>query len=74
MQSVPGEVDALGKARHTLHSWSERAVQLSQWCAWRRARGEALRANLAPLVEAYERGEFQSEALRRAFERSYYQW
>ena len=69
-----GEVDALGKARRTLRSWSERAVQLSQWCAWRRARGEAMRENLAPLVEAYERGEFQSEALRRVFERSYYQW
>ena len=54
--------------------WSERAGQLREWCAWCRARGEAIRANLGPLVEAYERGQFQSEALGRVFERSYYQW
>jgi hypothetical protein len=41
---------------------------------WRRAGAKAMRANLTPLVEAYERGEFQSHDLRRVFERSYYQW
>jgi very-short-patch-repair endonuclease len=70
----PNQADALATIRRRLRSWIEKAVQLRDWCAWRRARAEAVHANLAPLVEAYERGEFRSQDLGRVFDRSYYQW
>lgn len=60
--------------RRRLHSWSERIPELNSWCAWRRVRVEATRANLAPLVEAYERGEFSSSQLSKVFKRAYYEW
>ena len=68
------DADALGISRRTLNAWSERAQELNEWCAWRRARSAAVTANLAPLLEAYESGDFLSSDLRRVFERSYYQW
>jgi len=66
--------DVLGCARRTVFAWIEDAARLREWCAWRRARSEGIAAGLKPLVEAYERGEFASEEIRRVFERSYYQW
>lgn len=66
--------DALGTARRTLLGWSERANQLREWCAWRRARSEAIRNDLAPLVDSYERTEFAADEFKRVFDRSYYEW
>jgi very-short-patch-repair endonuclease len=65
--------DALGRVRSSVGGW-QAARQLRDWCAWRRAQAEAMRSNLAPLVEAYEQGAIQSEQLRPVFERSYTQW
>ena len=66
--------DALGRMRSRVAGWQAAARQLRDWCAWRRARAEAMRSNLAPLVEAYEQGAIQSQQLRPLFERSYTQW
>jgi len=66
--------NALEAARSTLRGWSERVPQLRDWCAWRRARNEAISANISPLVEAYERGDFRSVEMKKVFDRSYYQW
>ncbi len=66
--------DALGTASRTLRGWNENLAVLREWCGWRRVRARALRKNLGPLIEAYERGDFRSDELRQTFERSYYQW
>src|SRR5439155_6299788 len=66
--------DALGRVQSSMVRWQAAARQLRDWCAWRRARAEAMRSNLAPLVEAYEQGAIQSAQLRSVFERSYTQW
>ncbi|MHC5114575.1 MAG: DUF3320 domain-containing protein, partial [Planctomycetota bacterium] len=66
--------DALAHARRTLSAWSEMHATLRDWCAWRRARSHAVAANIAPLVEAYERGEIATPDLAPVFDRSYDQW
>lgn len=71
---APGAADALAAATRTVNGWREHAAELRAWCAWRRARAEAVRANLARVIEAYERGLFPSRDLQRVFERSYSAW
>jgi very-short-patch-repair endonuclease len=66
--------DAVGRVRSSVAGWQSAARQLRDWCAWRRVRVEAVRGNLAPLVEAYEQGSIQSAQLPPVFERSYAQW
>lgn len=66
--------DALGRVRSSVARWQAAARQLRDWCAWRRARADAMRSNLAPLVEAYEQGTIGTTHLRPVFERSYTQW
>lgn len=66
--------DAIGRVRTSLSAWQSRSRQLRDWCAWRRARAQAMRSDLAPLIEAYERGGLASTQLRATFERSYAQW
>lgn len=66
--------DALGQVRSSVAGWQVAGRQLRGWCAWRRARAEAMRSNLAPLVEAYEQGAVQSAQLHPVFERSYTEW
>lgn len=66
--------DARGRIRSSVAGWQQAARQLRDWCAWRRARAEAMRSNLAPQVDAYEQGGIRSAQLRRVIERSYTQW
>lgn len=66
--------DALGRVRSSVADWEAAARQLRDWCAWRRARADAMRNNLAPLVDAYEQGTIRTTQLRPVFERSYTQW
>ncbi|MGH8545684.1 MAG: DUF3320 domain-containing protein, partial [Gammaproteobacteria bacterium] len=66
--------DALGRVRSSLGGWQVAARQLRDWCAWRRARAEAMRNNLAALVDACEQGAIQCTQLHTVFERSYAQW
>ncbi|MGH9349416.1 MAG: DUF4011 domain-containing protein [Vicinamibacterales bacterium] len=65
--------DAIGRVQTSVRRWRD-ARGLRDWCAWRRARREAMRQNLGPQVDAYESGTFRSEQLRPVFERSYAQW
>ena len=65
---------SLELAERTLRGWSDRIVQLREWCAWRRARTEAVAANLSALLEAYENGRFGCGDMRQVFDRSYYDW
>ncbi len=66
--------DAIGRARSSVSRWQQVTGQLRDWCAWRRARAEAMQRNLAKLVEAYEQGKIRSEQLPAVFERSYTEW
>jgi very-short-patch-repair endonuclease len=70
----PDAAEALGEARRRLRTWSERIAELREWCAWRRARADAVAANLSPLVDGFERGLFQSGDFRPVFERSFLGW
>lgn len=66
--------DALGRVRSSAANWQGSTRQLRDWCAWRRARSEAVRSHLAPLVEEIERGGLRTDQISAAFERSYAQW
>ena len=68
------DADALGLARRRLRVWADHVRQLRDWCAWRRTRADAITANLAPLVHAYEQGAFATKDIPSVFDRSYYQW
>ena len=69
--SSPG---VLVRIRTCISRWQESISQLRTWCAWRRARSEAMEHNLSPLIKAYEEGDIQSVDLPKVFERSYTQW
>jgi very-short-patch-repair endonuclease len=68
------EADVLSETSSALEAWSNHYAKLRGWCAWRNARAQAVKVGLSPLVEAYERKAFQSDAMRQVFERSYYEW
>ena len=70
-QSTP---DVLGRTKEHITRWIDAENALRGWCAWRRARQDAMRHDLAPLVEAFEMGAVQVDQLRTAFERSYAEW
>ncbi|NKB72868.1 MAG: DUF3320 domain-containing protein [Candidatus Latescibacteria bacterium] len=66
--------DALGRMSASVQGWKREMPLLREWCAWQRTRGEAVQANLKPLIEAYENGYVQSPDLSQVFDRSYAQW
>ena len=70
-QSTP---DVLGRTRDHITGWIGAENQLRGWCAWRRARQDALKHELVQLVEAFEDGVIQVGHLSSAFERSYAEW
>ncbi|CAK0749092.1 AAA domain-containing protein [Azospirillaceae bacterium] len=51
-----------------------REHRIKPWCAWVRARGEAQKKGLGPLIAALERGEATADILRQAFETDYCRW
>jgi very-short-patch-repair endonuclease len=51
-----------------------RRTGLHKWCAWRKARTEAVAAGLATLVEAVERGLVLPEHISSTFEVNYCRW
>ena len=67
-------VDSLGRVRSSISAWRAGERELRDWCAWRRARSEAMKNNLSPLVEAYEKGAVHSSELGAVFERSFTEW
>ena len=66
--------DLLGVTKRAAVAWMQHGTQLREWCAWRRCRDETVRQGLLPLIEAFERGAFDSRTVRRVFERSFYTW
>jgi very-short-patch-repair endonuclease len=68
---VPGW---LARVRETLGAWRGATRDLAAWCAWRRARREAIGSGLEPLVDAYERGAVAADDLAAAFERGLREW
>ena len=66
--------DALGRVRSSIANWQDSTRQLRDWCAWRRARSEAMRSHLAPLVAEIEGGGLPTDQIPAVFERSYAQW
>lgn len=50
------------------------AAKLNAWCAWRKARGEAMASGLAPLVAGIEASGVALGRVREAFETDYARW
>ncbi len=66
--------DALGIARSRVARWQAAVAELRDWCTWRRRRTEAVNLGLGPLIGACEAGQVSTAELKRAFDRSYYEW
>ncbi|MDR0996872.1 MAG: DUF3320 domain-containing protein [Zoogloeaceae bacterium] len=49
-------------------------TRLRDWCAWRKARAEALLLGLGPLIEGMETGSVALGQVRAAFETDYCRW
>lgn len=72
LESKAGETpDALAEACRGILPLERR---LNLWCAWRKTRNTALAHNLAPLVDAIERGAVTPGRLRDAFDTDYCRW
>jgi hypothetical protein len=52
----------------------EWAPKLRSWCAWRKARGEAVTYGLSPLVVAVESGAIELGKARESFDTDYARW
>lgn len=57
-----------------LTRWKSDLIGLRAWCNWRMTRTEACNAGLQALVDTYESGKLTADALRRCFDRSFYEW
>ncbi|OIO66645.1 MAG: DNA helicase [Zetaproteobacteria bacterium CG_4_9_14_3_um_filter_49_83] len=51
-----------------------RQQNLRSWCAWRKARNEAVTVGLEPLVLGLEQGQIEPGSVRDAFETNYCRW
>ncbi len=65
---------AMEQLRETADTITQRRRELRDWCAWRRRRGEAIDADLLPVVEAVEQGRIPPEEIERTFEAAYCAW
>jgi len=61
----------LGCAAGVLQRWAGALDELNDWCAWRRARDEAVEAGLDKLISAFETGSLVRADVRDAFERGF---
>jgi very-short-patch-repair endonuclease len=52
----------------------ENEGKINQWCAWLRARDEAIGLGLAPMVMAIEQGQVPVGQIKKAFEAAYCRW
>ena len=66
--------DALKVVRESTAELADRHHELNAWCAWRRRRNEALDLDLAPLVEAIERGDIPVDEIATTFDAAYASW
>ncbi len=60
--------------RTTAEQIEARSPELRDWCQWRRRRGEAIDADLRPLVEAVEEGRVPLDEIQETFWASYCAW
>lgn len=65
--------DWCGQFSALLSTWRESLPQLPDWCAWQRARNEALDLGLLPVVTPYEQGVLKHGQVEASFERALYQ-
>ncbi|QDU86621.1 ATP-dependent RecD-like DNA helicase [Planctomycetes bacterium Pla163] len=68
---APSGVDAFDADRTRARRWAAAWRGLPAWCAWRRARVDALDARLQFVVDALESGRVLAPELSDAFERAY---
>lgn len=73
-ETVVGNDKALEQIRKMADTITERHAELNSWCGWYRRRMEALDLELAPLVEAIEKGRIPIEEIETTFEASYCTW
>ncbi len=66
--------DWLGALARLAERWRTARGDLQSWCAWRRARAEAIEAGLAPVVDALERGALPAGAAQRAVDVNHARW
>ena len=66
--------NALDVIRETAETSATRHTELRNWCSWRHRRAEALALELAPLVEAIEKGRIPTEEIEATFEAAYCTW
>ncbi len=66
--------DWLGALAGLAERWRKARGELQSWCAWRRARAEAIEAGLAPVVDALERGSLAAGAAQGAVEVNHARW
>jgi very-short-patch-repair endonuclease len=79
-----GQIASATRSAMDAHSTSEIAAQcqgiaqnegrLKAWCAWQKARQEAIAVGLGPVVEALEEGVCAAANVRDVFEVDYCQW
>lgn len=68
---LPGGLDALITASKQLAGAQQK---MNAWCAWRRARNEAVDLGLRPVVDAIERGNIPASDAVRAIKVNYARW
>lgn len=66
--------DVLAHLRETVGTIVTRHAELREWCAWRRARNEAVALELMPMVEAIEAGRVPIDEIGKTFEAAYCAW
>ncbi|MBL9088359.1 MAG: DNA helicase, partial [Planctomycetia bacterium] len=69
-----GPADAAGYAARVAEvarGWVSGLPQLRRWCAWRRARAQAMDGGLGAIVAAIEDGRIEPRDVERSFDRSF---
>ena len=69
-----GADNAPKQIRRTADMIAARHLELKDWCAWRRRRGEAIDSGLGPLVKAVETGVVPPAQIKETFEAAYCAW
>lgn len=66
--------DDIARLTTFLQGLREALPRLRTWCQWMEVRGAALRAGLAPIVQAFEEGRVTASDVVSVSEKAYYQW
>jgi len=66
--------DWTDSVKETTEDWLSHIPKLRMWCAWRKARKEAIAKDLNSVVKALEDGLVEPEGIGEAFEVNYRRW